>query len=595
MCERERIHYINRFRIKTSNTEEMKLVFTAHSKYFFFCRDVVCEFVMKQGFLPINPFRVFDYFLSDRVNRNLVRRGNNQLIRTCDELWVFGNIADGVLFEIVSAIEQNKPVKFFTIGSELADIKEIPVEKITFEPEVHAAKVKKQDLIDFIKTGHVREKKDDLFDQISIYDLQIDALERKTTEKYDVAVIGLGPSGMMALDYLSGHGIKVLGIEKGKLPNQRSQFAQDIASGFGGAGLFSDGKLSFFPSGSKLWNGLPINQLRNAYKEVKNYLGIVGCEIPIWKDDWHRAYVGDIESEEKRYDSVYFDKIQSHNLISRIYNNNKDHIIINTKAVQIRHTNQGYEIVLSGNRIISAAKLLIATGKLGNVLFYDIGDEIAFKSRFEYGIRIETDSENYIPIESSQVDYKIIRTKGDVEIRTFCCCKDGIVIESCFDGISDGVGNRYTVRSFNGGIAEEKTGRSNIGITIRSERKDSVYVREIQNWLKHHKQNKSTVYSLQEFRGILENEDVVIGHESDRIISKFVPELIKSNSSKYNTKIYLPEIEYYGQYPVFDWNTLRIPNSGIWIAGDVSGEFRGLIPSMISGVFAAQSIEKEME
>ena len=143
--------YMDLFNIKQSDTKEMKLVFTAQSKAFFYCRDVVCQYVLNKGCLPINPFRVFEYFLGDRVDRDLIRRGNNQLIRTCEELWVFGTIADGVLFEIASAIEQGKKIRFFTIGTRIDDIKEINVDEISFEPEVHARKIKKADLISFIR------------------------------------------------------------------------------------------------------------------------------------------------------------------------------------------------------------------------------------------------------------------------------------------------------------------------------------------------------------------------------------------------------------------------------------------------------------
>lgn len=44
----------------------------------------------------------------------MIRRGNNQLIKICDELWVFGSIADGVLFEIASAIDPGEKIRFFS-------------------------------------------------------------------------------------------------------------------------------------------------------------------------------------------------------------------------------------------------------------------------------------------------------------------------------------------------------------------------------------------------------------------------------------------------------------------------------------------------
>jgi hypothetical protein len=116
---------------------DRSLVYTAQSKQYFYCRDVVCEYVFRRGAVPLNPFRAFDYFLNDRVARDLVRKGNQRLIAACDEMWVFGDrLADGVLVEIAQAARLNMPVRFFTIGNSLSDITEIQANRLSFESEV---------------------------------------------------------------------------------------------------------------------------------------------------------------------------------------------------------------------------------------------------------------------------------------------------------------------------------------------------------------------------------------------------------------------------------------------------------------------------
>jgi len=96
-------------------TDEKKLIFTAMSKHLFYFREHISKFVLENGGVPLNPFMLFDYFLLDTVDRNLVREGNNNLLKRSDELWVFGKISDGVLVEIKIAKEMNKPIKFFKI------------------------------------------------------------------------------------------------------------------------------------------------------------------------------------------------------------------------------------------------------------------------------------------------------------------------------------------------------------------------------------------------------------------------------------------------------------------------------------------------
>jgi len=121
-------------------TAKLPMVFTAQSKKRYYCRDAVCEFVFNQGALPINPFRLYGYFLADRVQRDLVRQANNNLVRLCEQLWVFGNtIADGVLFEIEYARKLNKPIQFFSIDSRADQIKAVELKNLEFEAEVYAS------------------------------------------------------------------------------------------------------------------------------------------------------------------------------------------------------------------------------------------------------------------------------------------------------------------------------------------------------------------------------------------------------------------------------------------------------------------------
>lgn len=91
------------------------LVYTAMSKHLFYYRMFISVYVLEHGGVPLNPFMVFDYFLLDAVDRDLVREGNNNLVKRCDEVWVFGAVSNGVLAEVQIAREQGKPVRYFAI------------------------------------------------------------------------------------------------------------------------------------------------------------------------------------------------------------------------------------------------------------------------------------------------------------------------------------------------------------------------------------------------------------------------------------------------------------------------------------------------
>jgi len=116
-------------------TADKNLVYTAMSKHLFYYRMFVSKFVIEQHGVPLNPFMIFDYFLLDTVDRDLVREGNNNLVKRADELWVFGAISNGVLAEIKIASGLNKTIRYFKIEKP-HKIVPVSVELVEMEDEV---------------------------------------------------------------------------------------------------------------------------------------------------------------------------------------------------------------------------------------------------------------------------------------------------------------------------------------------------------------------------------------------------------------------------------------------------------------------------
>lgn len=110
------IVYMDNFEHEALKLKKDKpLIYTAMSKHLFYYRMHISKYVIERNKIPLNPFMIFDYFLLDSVDRNLIREGNNTLVNKSDELWVFGPISNGVLAEIKIAKEMNKPIKYFKI------------------------------------------------------------------------------------------------------------------------------------------------------------------------------------------------------------------------------------------------------------------------------------------------------------------------------------------------------------------------------------------------------------------------------------------------------------------------------------------------
>jgi len=120
-------------RVDMGGAPETKLVFTAMSKLTYYYREKISAFVFQMDCIPINPFMLFGYFLSDLVDRDKVRAANNLLITKADELWVFGSVSDGVLPEIALAKQLAMPIRYFRIVDS-SRIEEIGESEVEYEP-----------------------------------------------------------------------------------------------------------------------------------------------------------------------------------------------------------------------------------------------------------------------------------------------------------------------------------------------------------------------------------------------------------------------------------------------------------------------------
>ncbi len=78
---------------------------------------------------------LFEYFLLDTVDRDVIRAANNTVVERADEIWVYGPISDGVLAEIRLAKKNNKPLRYFAI-EQSQTIREITPEECVFEEDL---------------------------------------------------------------------------------------------------------------------------------------------------------------------------------------------------------------------------------------------------------------------------------------------------------------------------------------------------------------------------------------------------------------------------------------------------------------------------
>ncbi len=127
------------------------------------------------------------------------------------------------------------------------------------------------------------------------------------SSKYDVIIVGGGPAGLFAaLELSQRNRFKVLMVEKGRSLEDRSGPARDkggnntqhvpsdMVSGIGGAGAFSDGKLTLSPEvGGRLSEYVTRDRLKDLIKYVDSIFVRYGAPDKVWGvgeevDEWRR-------------------------------------------------------------------------------------------------------------------------------------------------------------------------------------------------------------------------------------------------------------------------------------------------------------------
>lgn len=398
---------------------------------------------------------------------------------------------------------------------------------------------------------------------------------------YHTIIIGAGPAGLATACSLDSAGSKdFFLIERGKsLAKRERAQSQDISSGVGGAGLFSDGKFSFFPSATWLWKNLSPDNLSMAYDWIKVILQNYNINPPNFSTD----VTSDLISNQnfKAYPSFYIDFNNRYQMIDQWTKQFENHILTDTTVINIEKYNDVYRIT-TNNGIFFAENIVIATGRMGPLQLssFTLPMAKAFQ-RIEIGVRIKGSYTHPFFSELQQhghfLDPKFIFTHKDrphASWRTFCFCKRGEIMDSGNDG--------YVTLS---GRADcPPTNESNIGFNTR---------------IKLPSVNHLLPKLQQPF--ILNLGDLY--HNPNLLSEYFEPEIadyvflgfieLKNHFSSLidaNTlEIAGPTIEGVGDYPIVD-NQLETEHRGIYVAGDSLGLFRGLTAALLSGHYIGQQL-----
>ncbi len=419
--------------------------------------------------------------------------------------------------------------------------------------------------------------------------------------EHPIIVLGAGPAGLAAAVACRDQGQRALILDRGPPLEVRDRDdPKTTACGVGGAGLYSDGKFSFFPSATAVWRLEPRRDLSAAHEWVGALLQRHGLPLPASLRDLPEAQVREESSTFscKTYPSFYVPLLARQSMIAELLRMSEADLLTGREVISLDPRSSGATLSIdcatasSGVAAASSAALymcralVVATGRLGGMLFSSIPDAVCFR-RLEFGVRIQQPYETFFLREHASLDPKIVLrdVASLLDWRTFCCCRRGEIIEVDTDGI----------RVLGGRADGAATSFSNVGFSLRIGSESTAVT--IWHGMIERLRKARTLSSFPFADSVSEVGRACLAeyftdagaHLLLSGLKKFASLL--SHDSFSTATIHAPTVEGIGWYPAIQGD-LGLHGFPVWIPGDACGMFRGLTAALVSGYFAGLQAAK---
>ncbi|MGQ9514566.1 MAG: NAD(P)/FAD-dependent oxidoreductase [Thermoproteota archaeon] len=278
---------------------------------------------------------------------------------------------------------------------------------------------------------------------------------------YDVIIIGAGPAGIFAALKLADSGLKILLIDMGPDIDERHCPSRDgrvvcarceecsLASGWGGAGAFSDGKITLSPEvGGWLSDLLGKRRVDTLISEVDKIWLRFGSPTKIYGDDRdalemisRKATLANLELRTNRLRHLGTDMCKKILTDMRKYIDSFVEVRTRTRVSKILvEDGAACGVMLSDGTAIRSRVVLAAPGRIGAEWLSNESRRLGIgltKNPVDIGVRVEVPAE----VLSSLTDFlyepklKYISKKFDDPVRTFCVNPYGEVITECYGDV----------------------------------------------------------------------------------------------------------------------------------------------------------------
>lgn len=304
-------------------------------------------------------------------------------------------------------------------------------------------------------------------------------------ERVDVVIVGAGPAGVFAALELSRESdLQIVILDKGPDIDRRHCPSREpggrcvhcdpcaIMSGWGGAGAFSDGKLTLSPSvGGRLTDILGADAVKALIRHVDETYVAFGAEGPVFG-----TRTDEIERLEKRaalaglrFVSVPIRHMGTERCVE-IMRGMRDELI--DRGVKVRTRTGVAEVLTENGRVtgveteagerVEAEAVIVAPGREGAGWFKATADELGLtvgRNPVDLGVRVEVPAVVLEPITEMVYESKFIYYSKafDDRVRTFCMCPYGQVS-------TEFAGDVMTVNGHS--FADSRTSNTNFALLV---------------------------------------------------------------------------------------------------------------------------------
>ncbi|MBW2347871.1 MAG: FAD-dependent oxidoreductase [Deltaproteobacteria bacterium] len=292
---------------------------------------------------------------------------------------------------------------------------------------------------------------------------------------YEVVIIGAGPAGIFTALTLADEGIgRVLLVEQGKdLADRRRGQAGDVLCGWGGAGAFSDGKLTLSPEvggflGEFLEGDALLELLREAdgiyvaHGAPERVFGTASAKLEELAD---RARLADLELIPTRIRHIGTEHCRE--VLGHLRHSLEGRVETRTGARVEEILVEGglaAGVLLSDGARIASRFVVASPGRSGANWMKGEAERLGLQMRatpVDIGVRVELPAVVLKEITDEIYESKLVHYSStfDDKVRTFCMNPYGEVVREQYSGITTVNGHSY---------AERRSENTNFAILVSS-------------------------------------------------------------------------------------------------------------------------------